>query len=130
MTFYKTTTVLTALLLNIKPSTAAPAAVASSNPLRGGENLIGYSPTNTISDENTETISYQLAAGQTDAADLGVYLNFDDVENPQPIRGDTGGTDPGPRKFFTFLISPSERVLCVYVCVCVCVEIVAENWDR
>jgi hypothetical protein len=92
------TTAIT-LLLTIKAAIAAPAATASSNPLRGGENLIGYSPTNTISNENTETISYQLAPGQTDAADLGVYLDFDDIENPQPIRGDTGGTDPGPRKF-------------------------------
>ncbi|KAF3391083.1 Oxalate decarboxylase OxdD [Talaromyces pinophilus] len=96
MVLHKSIATLTALLLALKAVVAAPAA-ASSNPLRGGKNLIGYSPTNTISNENTETISYQLAPGQTDAADLGVYLNFDDVESPQPIRGDTGGTDPGPR---------------------------------
>lgn len=110
MIVYNTITTLTALLLTIKFSIAAPAAaVPSSNPLRGGEGLIGYSPTNTISNENTETISYELAAGQTDAANLGVYLNFENVENPQPIRGNTGGTDPGPRKFFTIHIPPSER---------------------
>ena len=98
MILHKSIATLTALLSALKAVVAAPAAAASSNPLRGGKNLIGYSPTNTISNENTETISYQLAPGQTDAADLGVYLNFDDVESPQPIRGDTGGTDPGPRK--------------------------------
>jgi hypothetical protein len=101
MILHQSIITLTAILLTIRTSIAAPAAAASSNPLRGGENLIGYSPTNTISNENTETISYQLAPGQTDAADLGVYLDFNDVENPQPIRGDTGGTDPGPRMFFT-----------------------------
>lgn len=101
---HKSITTLAALLLITKPSIAAPAAVASSNPLRGGANLIGYSPSNTISNENTETISYQLAAGQTDAPNLGVYLDLDDVENPQPIRGDTGGTDPGPREFSSFTV--------------------------
>lgn len=102
MILYKSITTITTLLLALEAVVAAPAAAASSKPLRGGENLIGYSPTNTISNENTETISYQLAPGQTDAADLGVYLNFDDVESPQPIRGDMGGTDPGPRMFFIY----------------------------
>lgn len=89
----------TALLSAFNTVNAAPAATASSNPLRGGPGLIGYSPTNTISNEDTETISYQLAPGQTDAADLGVILNFEDIDNPQPIRGSAGGTDPGPREF-------------------------------
>ncbi|QGA18862.1 hypothetical protein EYB26_006547 [Talaromyces marneffei] len=97
MILYQGITTLAGVLLTFKLATAAPAAPAFSNPLRGGENLIGYSPTNTISNENTETISYQLAPGQTDTADLGVYLDFDGVENPQPIRGNTGGTNPGPR---------------------------------
>lgn len=100
MILYQGITTLAGVLLTFKLATAAPAAPAFSNPLRGGENLIGYSPTNTISNENTETISYQLAPGQTDTADLGVYLDFDGVENPQPIRGNTGGTNPGPREFF------------------------------
>ena len=25
-------------------------------------------------------------------------MNFENIESPQPIRGDTGGDDPGPRK--------------------------------
>ncbi|EED13345.1 oxalate decarboxylase, putative [Talaromyces stipitatus ATCC 10500] len=88
----------TLLLSSIKAALAAPAAPsAATNPLRGDENLIGYSSTNTISNENTETISYQLAPGQTEAAIVGLYLDFDDVEDPQPLRGDKGGTNPGPR---------------------------------
>lgn len=81
---------------------AAPAAIASSNPLRGGSGLIGYSPSNTISNENTETISYQLAPSQTDDADIGAILDFSTVNNPQPIRGSLGGTDPGPRPYLPF----------------------------
>lgn len=100
---------LTVLLSAIKAVNAAPAAAASSDPLRGGPGLIGYSPTNTISNENTETISYQLAPGQTDTPDLGVYFDFTLAENPQPIRGDTGGTDPGPREFQFDFYLPKKR---------------------
>lgn len=39
---------------------------------------------------------YQLVPGQTEAADLGLYLDLESVPNPQPIRGTGGGTDPGP----------------------------------
>lgn len=95
---FKETFYLSAILAAIgKVANAAPAAVASSNPLRGGEGLIGYSPSNTISNENTETISYQLAPSQTQDADIGAYLDFSTIDNPQPIRGSLGGTDPGPR---------------------------------
>lgn len=81
---------------------AAPAALASTDPLRGGEGLIGYSPSNTISNENTETISYQLAPSQTQDADIGASLDFSTIENPQPLRGSLGGTDPGPRLCLSF----------------------------
>ena len=40
---------------------------------------------------------YELVPGQTDAANLGLYLDLDETQNPQPIRGSAGGTDPGPR---------------------------------
>lgn len=98
---FKETFYLSAILAAI--TNAAPAAVAPSNPLRGGEGLIGYSPSNTISNENTETISYQLAPSQTQDADIGAYLDFSTIDNPQPIRGSLGGTDPGPRPYLSFL---------------------------
>lgn len=91
---------ITALILSaFKAVTAAPAAAASSAPLRGGPGLVGYSPTNTLPKDDTETISFQYAPGQTANADLGLYLDFEEVENPQPIRGNTGGTDPGPSTY-------------------------------
>ncbi len=42
--------------------------------------------------------NYQLVSGQQEDADLGLYLDLNEVQNPQPIRGSNGGTDPGPRK--------------------------------
>lgn len=39
---------------------------------------------------------YELVDGQKEDPDLGLYLDFTESENPQPIRGDEGATDPGP----------------------------------
>jgi oxalate decarboxylase family bicupin protein len=65
-------------------------------PLLGDPNLQGYSPDEVISDEDTDDIDYTLTPEQKENEDLGVILNFDDTENPQPIRGSRGGNDPGP----------------------------------
>ncbi|KAL5335233.1 RmlC-like cupin domain-containing protein [Aspergillus crustosus] len=65
-------------------------------PLRGSEDLLGYSSDNVLTNQTTE-IKYTLVPGQKDDEDLGVYLDFSDTENPQPIRGSKGGSDPGPR---------------------------------
>ncbi|PYH48075.1 putative oxalate decarboxylase [Aspergillus saccharolyticus JOP 1030-1] len=72
-------------------------APTNNPPLRGSEDLLGYSSSNTLSSQTTEDIPYTPVDGQTDDADLGVYLNFEGSASPQPIRGNTGGTDPGPR---------------------------------
>lgn len=40
---------------------------------------------------------YTLAPGQEADADLGLYLDLTTNQNPQPIRGSNGATDPGPR---------------------------------
>lgn len=81
-----------ALILLFSTAQAAPA----SNPgLRGSGNLVGYSPFRDVPVGNT-SVQYELVKGQKEDADVGVYLDFEDVENPQPIRGSHGGTDPGP----------------------------------
>ncbi|KAI4185057.1 MAG: hypothetical protein L6R41_004354 [Letrouitia leprolyta] len=49
---------------------------------------------------------YQLVPGQTEAADLGLYLDLESVPNPQPIRGTGGGTDPGPRNMVYEKLNP------------------------
>ncbi|KAK4500225.1 hypothetical protein PRZ48_008412 [Zasmidium cellare] len=40
---------------------------------------------------------YSLVPGQEEEADLGLYLDLSEVENPQPIRGGNGAPDAGPR---------------------------------
>ncbi|GAB1214239.1 hypothetical protein ATERTT37_003400 [Aspergillus terreus] len=92
---------LTLLALLAGTGAAAPTArdSAGNPPLRGSEDLLGYSASNKLSPHSTEDIKYTLASGQKDDADLGVYLDFETVDNPQPIRGELGGTDPGPRNY-------------------------------
>lgn len=82
---------------------AAPAPIrrddSSSNPgLRGSEALVGYSRTEQVATGTKPDIKYTLLPGQKEDKDIGSYLDFENVENPQPIRGSTGSDDPGPRK--------------------------------
>lgn len=39
---------------------------------------------------------YTLVPNQDANPTLGLILDFTNTENPQPIRGDAGGDDPGP----------------------------------
>ena len=73
---------------------AAQAALTSNPGLRGLSNLISYSPSRDVPVKNT-SVQYELVKGQKEDADKGVYFDLGDVENPQPIRGSHGGTDPG-----------------------------------
>ncbi|CAI7635635.1 unnamed protein product [Penicillium manginii] len=90
------------LLLFLLPlSDAFPARRAdesASNPgLKGSKTLIGYSPSEKVGSTTTPDIKYSLLPGQTNDPKIGTWLDFSKVDNPQPIRGDTGGDDPGPR---------------------------------
>lgn len=76
---------------------ATTASTPQASGLRGPLSLIGYAQSNTLSPQNTNGIQYELAPGQTDSGNLGVYLDFENNPNPQPIRGSKGGSDPGPR---------------------------------
>ncbi|KAJ5765904.1 hypothetical protein N7520_005463 [Penicillium odoratum] len=78
---------------------AAPARRSINAPLRGSEALLGYSSTEKIASGTQPDIEYSLLPGQTVSPDIGAYLDFEDVENPQPIRGSTGSDDPGPRNY-------------------------------
>ncbi|TVY60884.1 Oxalate decarboxylase OxdC [Lachnellula suecica] len=59
--------------------------------------LLGYNPANVVVNADTDDIQFAFVPGQTDSAVVGAYLDFNNAENPQPIRGTKGGTDPGPR---------------------------------
>ncbi|KAJ5081245.1 hypothetical protein N7456_013483 [Penicillium angulare] len=79
---------------------AAPTKRDSNPPLRGSEALVGYSTTEKIASGTQPDIKYSLLPGQTENPDIGSYLDFEKVDNPQPIRGSTGSDDPGPRNYW------------------------------
>ncbi|KAH3942558.1 hypothetical protein HBH70_194660 [Parastagonospora nodorum] len=77
-----------------------PLPSAAVGSLRGSEALLGYNPSNPITKETTviPPSDFELGTGQSEDADLGLYIDLSTVKNPQPIRGGTTGpTEPGPR---------------------------------
>ena len=69
--------------------------------LRGKDDLLGVTP-DSINPQNSGEVpsnEYELAPGQAASADLGIPFTLKDTTNPQPIRGDLGSTDPGPRTY-------------------------------
>src|ERR1700722_21034832 len=84
---------------------SAPTGTASAAP---PSSLLGYNAANKVINEDTDDISYTLVPGQTDTAVIGAYLDFNNVENPQPIRGSKGGTDPGPRTEEYDILNPDK----------------------
>lgn len=93
-----------------------PAAEPTADPIgppsatgtvRGGAALRGYNAANPVATDTPQILpgDFELAPGQTEDTDLGLYLDFNGVENFQPIRGSTDApTDPGPSKWFSFLL--------------------------
>ncbi|KAK6595590.1 Oxalate decarboxylase OxdD [Botrytis cinerea] len=73
-----------------------------------GDPLLGYNPSNVVINQNTDNVEYELAPGQTDPATVGAYLDFSNIENPQPMRGSKGGTDPGPRTSAYDILNPDK----------------------
>ncbi|KUI54715.1 Oxalate decarboxylase OxdC [Cytospora mali] len=71
---------------------------SASGSLYGGSDLLG----GTAPEPNTDAHSTfvedpQYVNGQSADSKLGLYLDFNSVDSPQPVRGGYGGTDPGPR---------------------------------
>ncbi|KAH7080962.1 RmlC-like cupin domain-containing protein [Paraphoma chrysanthemicola] len=86
----------------VDPSQVAnqPNPPAASGSLRGSEALLGFNPSNPISEKTTviPPSEFELGKGQSEDANLGLYIDLSKVKNPQPIRGGTTKpTDPGPR---------------------------------
>ncbi len=78
---------------------------ASSGSLYGDSSLLGGNaprpnPDNNIpaTGDDARVPDPQLVNGQTADGKLGLYLDFNRAQPPQPIRGTKGATDPGPRK--------------------------------
>lgn len=102
----KVLTALLALASFQQLAFAAPTGTTSTAPAATG--LLGYNPSNTVKNEDTDNIQYSLVPGQTDSAVIGAFLDFNNVEHPQPIRGTKGGTDPGPRTEEYDVLNPDK----------------------
>jgi hypothetical protein len=78
-----------------------PTVTAASGSLYGPSDLLGevYPPEPVSGGDSAIVSDVTLVNGQEADSDLGLYLDFNGVEIPQPIRGDGGQTDPGPSKF-------------------------------
>ena len=73
--------------------------VGSSGNRYGSESLLGPGSAQAGSSSPTENVPYTPVANQAANPTLGMYLDFSKSENPQPIRGSNGATDPGPRTY-------------------------------
>jgi len=77
-----------------------PLPSSASGSLRSSDDLQGYNPSNPVDMQSTviPPEDFELAPGQSEDEDLGLYIDLTNVKNPQPIRGGTTGpTEPGPR---------------------------------
>jgi hypothetical protein len=78
----------TAAVGDLRGSTDLQGGIASRPPVSGGDSAVVPDP--------------DLVNGQEADADLGLYLDFNSAKypnGPQPIRGELGSTDPGPRTY-------------------------------
>jgi hypothetical protein len=75
-----------------------PTVSAASGSLYGPESLLGEvaKPSSLSSGDSAIVSNFPLVNGQEAGKNLGLYLDFNSVENPQALRGDGGQTDPGP----------------------------------
>ena len=65
--------------------------------LHGPTSLRGYDESYPFPTENTHPDNVEYAPGQESDVPEGGFLDFDDVETPQPLRGNRGGTTASTR---------------------------------
>lgn len=74
---------LVATLAGVQLVQAVPAGLKERDApagLRGSLDLLGYSSSNGVVNENTDDIDYTLAKGQNTAAPVGQYIDMTGVE--------------------------------------------------
>lgn len=77
-----------------------PTTTSSSGSLYGDGNLLGgNAPPADVESSDAQVRNPQEVDGQDAEAKLGLFLDFKGVEKPEPIRGEYGGTDSGPRTY-------------------------------
>ncbi|KAI6378476.1 hypothetical protein MCOR32_004726 [Pyricularia oryzae] len=81
--------------------TPLPPVQGPTGQLRGSINLQGgIAPRPPVKGGDSAKVpNPQLVTGQEADSKLGLFLDFNSVEVPQPIRGSRGSTDPGPRTY-------------------------------
>lgn len=80
-----------------RPSPNVQAPVGS---LYGDSSLLGGNAKSPdVTKESAEVDDPTLVNGQDADADLGLYLNFNGVDKPEPYRGSKGASAAGPRTF-------------------------------
>lgn len=81
--------------------TAVPPVGASGNPYPTISVLGPVSSLNPSAAASTGVVGpYTLVPNQDAPANLGLILDFTETENPQPLRGENGATDPGPSEYY------------------------------
>ncbi|KAI8191134.1 Oxalate decarboxylase OxdD [Colletotrichum sp. SAR11_239] len=85
-----------------------PTVTSPTGNLRGDSSLLGGNAPRPDPDQSDSAIvnDVQLVPGQKEDGKLGLYLNFDGVDVPQPIRGELGSPDPGPRTYAYEKLNP------------------------
>ncbi|PVH85362.1 Bicupin, oxalate decarboxylase/oxidase [Cadophora sp. DSE1049] len=83
-------------------------ATAASGSLYGDQSLLGEvaNPSPVSGGDSAIVSDYPLVNGQEADAKLGLYLDFNSVGKPQPIRGEGGQTDPGARSYAYEKLNP------------------------
>ena len=78
-----------------------PTVTASSGSLRGDSSLLGGNAPLPDPDKSDSAVvpDPQYVNGQQASGNLGLYLDFNNANPPQPVRGTKGATDPGPRTY-------------------------------
>jgi quercetin dioxygenase-like cupin family protein len=78
-----------------------PTVTSASGSLYGDSSLLGGNAPLPDPDKSDSAVvkDPEFVNGQDADAKLGLYLDFDGVDVPQPIRGGLGATDPGPRTY-------------------------------
>lgn len=84
-----------------------PTVTAQSGSLYGDASLLGgNAPIPDVNSESAVVENPQFVPGQDADRQLGLYLDFNSVDAPQPVRGGLGATDPGPRTYYYERINP------------------------
>lgn len=78
-----------------------PTVSAASGSLYGDSSLLGGNAPRPDPDKSDSAVvkDPEFVNGQDADAKLGLYLDFDDADVPQPMRGGLGATDPGARTY-------------------------------